>query len=167
MVFVTVGNATQGFRRLLDAVDMLAGKGVFNDQVIIQAGNNKDFCALNCAQEDFFSAAQFAEMIRCAELVISHAGAGTLLHALQAGKVPIVMPRRKKYSEHVDDHQVELVRALTPGRRIVAAYEVGDLADAVLAARGRRYQVVPYHPSRMLDLVAGAIDELTGRRQSD
>ena len=161
LVFVTVGNATQGFRRLLEGVDAIAGRGFFNnDSVIIQSGNNPDFRALHCKQENFIPIDQFTQLIREAALIICHAGAGTLIHVLHAGKVPVVMPRRKQYGEHVDDHQVELVKALAVEGRIILAYEPEDLPEAIAEARRRNKQPMPPPPSQMLQLVAKAIEEL-------
>lgn len=164
VVLVTVGNATQGFPRLLEGVDRLAGQGFFSDKVVvIQIGNNPGFRASHCKQQDFFPMYQFAQMIREADLLICHAGAGTLIHVLQAGKVPVVMPRRKKYGEHVDDHQVELVMALASEGRVVPAYELEDLPEAIAEARRRQTQQVPLPPSQMLALVAQAIKELLAK----
>jgi len=163
---VTVGNAVQGFRRLLDAVDKLAEQGAFgNETVFVQRGNNLDFRTVHCKGEDFLPMEQFSEMICKADLAISHAGAGTLFHILQAGRVPIVMPRRKQFGEHVDDHQVELVRALASEGRIIPAYDQEDLPEAIAEARRRNSQPVPPPPSQMLELVAKAIEELMRRKR--
>ena len=164
MVFVTVGNATQGFRRLLDTIEDLAGAGTFGSEtVLIQSGNNRDFRTLHCIQEPFLPVERFVEMIRTADLVICHAGAGTLFHVLQAGKVPVVMPRRAQYGELVDDHQTELVEALAPEERIIPAYEPEDLSNAIALARKRKAVPVKTLPSRMVSLVAKAVEEILGR----
>ncbi|MBI3812157.1 MAG: hypothetical protein HY283_08135 [Nitrospirae bacterium] len=105
----------------------------------------------------------FETKIHEADLVISHAGAGTLLQVLHAGKIPIVMPRRKKYGEIVDDHQVELVRTLVDAGRVISANEPEDLPGAIEEARRRNRQPVSAPPSRMIELVSKAIEELTGR----
>lgn len=165
MIFVTVGNATQGFGRLLNKIDDLAGQGFFADeQVFIQAGNNSDFIASNCRQENFLSPDQFTEMIGNADLVISHAGAGTLIQVLGAGKIPVVMPRHQQYSEHVDDHQVELVKALASEGRVIPAYEPEDLPEAIISGQRRNRQPVPAQPSQMIALVSEAIEEIRQRK---
>jgi len=164
MIFVTVGNATQGFNRLLQAVDWLAGKGMFgSDPVFIQSGNNRAFSPSHCKHEPFLDMERFARMIQEADLIVCHVGAGTLFHVLQAGKVPVVMPRRKKYKEHVDDHQFELVEVLASEGRVIPAYEPKDLPAAVQEARRRNSQPAPPPPSRMLCLVAKAIEELISK----
>ncbi|MCX5720874.1 MAG: glycosyltransferase [Nitrospirae bacterium] len=165
MIFVAVGNGSQGFLRLLNAVEMLAGNGLLaSDQVCIQGGNNPSFVPKFCKKYDFLSMDQFAKFIRDADLIIAHAGAGTLFHVLQARKVPVVMPRRRQYGELVDDHQVELLQALALEGRVVPAYEPEDLPAAITEARRRSKQPMQPPPSRMLELVGQAITELIGKR---
>jgi UDP-N-acetylglucosamine transferase subunit ALG13 len=163
MVFVTVGNATQGFGRLLDAIDRIAGAGLFGPEpVLIQSGHNPGFQSSRCEVKPFISMDEFNEAMEAASLIICHGGC-TQLHAIRLGKVPVVMPRRKKYSEHVNDHQVQLVEALASQGKIVPAYETGDLEAAITRARELNENPVVPVPSPMLSLVAQAIDELTGR----
>jgi exopolysaccharide biosynthesis glucuronosyltransferase PssE len=170
VILVTVGNATQGFRRLLDRVDQLAGENAFRkkEMVFIQSGNNTEFHPLNCKHESFLNMETFRAKIREADLVITHAGAGTLLSALQAGKIPVVMPRRKKYGELVDDHQVELVKALTADGRIIPAYEPEELPLAIEECRRRQASGVRREEkqSPMIWMVADAVDELMNRKRS-
>lgn len=40
-----------------------------------------------------------------ADIVITHAGVGSILMALDAGKVPVLAVRDRSRSEHIDDHQ--------------------------------------------------------------
>jgi len=70
-----------------------------------------------------------------ADVVIAHAGVGTVLAALGEGKVPVVLPRLEAQREHVDDHQVE-VAAMLDRRSLVVSVDPGELtyADLVRAA---------------------------------
>ena len=52
-----------------------------------------------------------AEM-HAADVVIAHAGIGSALSALRAGKIPILVPRRGHQGEHIDDHQDQIARYL-------------------------------------------------------
>ena len=161
-MFVTVGNATQGFKRLLNAVDEAAGEGAFGDEsILIQTGNNPDFHASHCEQQAFLPMSQFEALIKSSSLIISHGGAGALINILRAGKVPIVMPRRQQYSEHVDDHQFELIHALAKEGRVIPVFESTDLKSAVKEAKGRNNQPQAQNNSQLVALVAKAIDELT------
>ena len=96
----------------------------------------------------------FEALLASAEVVISHAGPGTLAAIRLAGKVPIVVPRARAHREHVDDHQEryaarlrslpgyvvvqdlrDLTMALTEARRIGLAAALPDVAHAVQALR--------------------------------
>jgi UDP-N-acetylglucosamine transferase subunit ALG13 len=160
MIFVTIGNATQGFRRLLDAVDILAGDGFLGyEQVFIQTGHNRDFNPQHCKYRPFL------KWMEKATLIICHGGCGTLLHSVRLRKVPVAMPRRKKYGEHVNDHQVQLVQALAAEGRVIPAYEPEDLPNAIAEARRRATQPKPPQPSGMIELVAQAVTELAGEKR--
>jgi UDP-N-acetylglucosamine:LPS N-acetylglucosamine transferase len=106
---------------------------------------------------------EFDRRLEEADLVISHGGC-TVLSAIRLGKVPVVMPRRKKYGEHVNDHQVQLVQALAEEGRVIPAYEPEDLPGAIgkaMEARGKRLEVGGERKqNRMLELVGKAIEEL-------
>ena len=47
------------------------------------------------------------EMVGEARVIITHGGPSSFIMPLQIGKTPIVVPRHKKYGEHVNDHQVK------------------------------------------------------------
>ena len=67
----------------------------------------------------------FERLVAESALVILHAGAGSVIQAIHAGKFPLVMPRRADLGEHVDDHQLEF------------AQELSDLGKVVLATNAR------------------------------
>jgi UDP-N-acetylglucosamine transferase subunit ALG13 len=165
LIFVTVGNATQPFDRLLSAIDELAGKGVFEgEHVLIQSGNSPEFEARHCEVRPFISMDEFSDLMEQASLIICHGGCGTQLHAIRLGKIPIVMPRLEKHGEHLNDHQLQLVQALAAERKIVPAYDVNDLAQAIIQARELNKMSLVAQTSPMLGLVAQAIEDLVGRR---
>lgn len=57
-------------------------------------------------------AVELRAAIRDADVVITHAGIGSALAALEEGKVPVFLPRRSDRGEHVDDHQTEAAARL-------------------------------------------------------
>lgn len=161
MIFVTVGNATQGFLRLLEAVDRLAHDGFFGEEpVFVQSGYTEKFRPLACTNSDFLSMDAFEKKMREASLIICHGGCGTLLHAGRFGKTPVTMPRRKKYGEHVNDHQVQLIEAFSNEGILIPAWEPTDLPGAIKEARRRGVRQPTRGESLMVSLVARAIDEL-------
>ena len=164
MIFVTIGNATQGFRRLLDAVDGLARDGFFaGEPVFMQIGHNPDFRSTSCECQPFLSMNEFQQRMAEASLVICHGGC-TVFQVLRLGKLPVVMPRTKRYGEHINNHQVDFVSALTRENRVIPAYEPADLAHAIRDAQSRPAQAWP--PSEMPELIARAIQELLGPKSA-
>ena len=160
MTFVTVGNATVGFRRLLDAVEDLAARRLLPAPLVIQSGNNPDFVSRHGQVRSFFGMAEFEDHIARARLVISHAGAGTVLHAMAAARVPVVMARRARYGELVDDHQVEFVEYLARAGRVIPAWEPADLPEAVRVALARLGTLEPPAPSDLVRVVGECLEDL-------
>lgn len=133
--FVSVGNARQPFHRLLDGVLAIAAS--LPQPVIVQHGHTP-FSQKGVTAIDFMDSEEFARRLGGAQLVIIHAGAGSIMHAIEAGKVPVVMPRRADRGEHVNDHQVELAEALGIVGKVVVADEPKDLVAGIATALARQ-----------------------------
>ncbi|MGO9058216.1 MAG: glycosyltransferase [Candidatus Binataceae bacterium] len=164
MIFVTVGNYNP-FHRLIKAVAQLRASGILTEDVILQVANMPGFESTACRVAQFLTPDEYHRCVREASVVICHAGAGNVIDALRANKVPVVMPRRKKYGEHVDDHQVELAERLAGEGRIILASEPEDLPTAIEQARGRGRFSLAANPPRLVELVSQAIDELISRSE--
>lgn len=137
MIFVTVGNHFQPFDRLIKEVDELASKGKIND-VFIQTGYSK-YRPVNCKYEAFIDQNRFNELICMAQVVIVHAGSGTIMTCLRYGKVPVVVPRRKKFGEHTNDHQLELAHALSLEGKVIEVKDLDNLPNYIAKARSVHY----------------------------
>ena len=108
MVFVTLGTQDKEFPRLLEEVENLINKGVIKEKVIAQIGStgyNSDKIQLI----DYLSQKDMLNYIKEAEYIITHGGVGTIIDSLNLEKKVIAVPRLKKYKEHVNDHQLEIV----------------------------------------------------------
>lgn len=81
-------------------------------------------------------AAELRAALEAADVVVSHAGVGSALAAMRAGKRALYVPRRRAHGEHVDDHQVEMARELE-GRKLVVAREADEVTlDDLRTAAG-------------------------------
>lgn len=127
--FVSVGNAKQPFRRLLDAVARLAPR--LPQPVVVQHGHTPFACE-HCQAVTFLGMGEFARRVAEAELLILHAGAGSVIHAIEAAKRPVVMPRRADLGEHVNNHQLEFARVLGETGRVVVV-ETPERLEAAIA----------------------------------
>jgi len=86
------------------------------------------------------------EAMREADVVVSHAGVGTALAALEVGKCPVLVPRRLSQREHVDDHQTQIAGELNR-RGLSVSIEADDLGYPELVAAGHnRVRVLAQAP---------------------
>lgn len=75
-----------------------------------------------------------------ADVVVTHAGVGSVLTALRLGKHPVVIPRLSELGEHVDDHQLQLAEMLAE-RGLATVAHLGDDLGPLLEAAARRSTV--------------------------
>jgi len=131
MIFVTVGTHEQPFNRLLLEVDRLIETEKIKEEVYMQTGFST-YIPKFCAFSPLIPFAKFMEMINKARIIITHGGPGSIMPVLYQNKVPIVVPRQKKFREHVDDHQVTFCRHLEYKGRILAVYEIEELEQKII-----------------------------------
>ena len=133
MIFVATGMIRFGFDRLVRKVDELAGEGVI-DSVFIQTGFSR--CEPeHCLYQKFIDMEKFEALIHQSTIVISHGGAGTIIASLEYNKPTIVVPRLKKFREHVNDHQLDLTHTLEDEGKIIAVYDIDKLREGVERAK--------------------------------
>jgi UDP-N-acetylglucosamine transferase subunit ALG13 len=118
-VVVTLGTAAEfPFRTMVDAlIPILRPGGILEREqgapfeTIWQTGcTNVD--DLDIDARPFVPARELGEQLARADLVVSHAGAGSALSALNAGSVPVLIPRTSSAGEAGDDHQRHFAEAL-------------------------------------------------------
>lgn len=128
MILVTVGTHDQQFDRLLAGMDELTP--ALDSDVVAQVGHS-GYRPENMEWFDFVSESEITEYYREADIVVGHAGAGTILTALSHEKPLVVMPRRKAHGEHLDDHQLELANELQTRGAIFVVETRDELSSAV------------------------------------
>ena len=126
MIFAMVGTHEQQFDRLLRTLDELD----IDEQRIVQYGYSK-YEPANCEAYKFLSFDQVKEYMVNAGTIITHAGTGSVMLALSLGKLPIVAPRYRKYREHVDDHQLQMVTTLQQDGLIVPYLDGDSLSERI------------------------------------
>lgn len=114
-------------------MDDLVGAGAIKDRVVMQTGNSK-YKPANCEFYNFVGADKFEELYKSADIIICHAGAGSIINALKNKKHLVIVPRMKKFHEHTDDHQLDLAEAMEKDGKAVCVRDVERLPDAIKAA---------------------------------
>jgi beta-1,4-N-acetylglucosaminyltransferase len=137
MIFVTVGNHFQGFERLLEKVDEIAPR--LSHEIVVQKGYSK-YVPKNTKYFDFVPANTAVDYIRNSDLVVSHAGMGTLILCKEYRIPIIIFPRREKFKEHVNDHQMEIAQVLEKREdlNVHIVYEEDQLEEKIVEAVGKR-----------------------------
>lgn len=132
MIFVTVSG--WAFDRLIKAVDELVGSGKIKENAVMQIGNTK-YEPKNCEWFRFESTQKITDLNRTARIIISHAGAGCVIAALKFKKPLIIVPRYKRFGEHVNDHQRDLAEVLEREKIAIAVYDIAGLESAIRKAK--------------------------------
>lgn len=131
MIFVTVGTHEQPFNRLIEEVDKLKRDGKIDDDVIIQKGYST-YNPKFCTTYDFLAYDDMQQFIKEARIILTHGGPASFIIPLSLGKKPIVVPRQKKYNEHVNDHQLEFAQNLVKRDvPLIVIDDINGLFDAI------------------------------------
>lgn len=133
MIFVTLGSQKFQFNRLLKAVDELDTE----EEIFAQIGYS-DYKPQHYKYKEFLDREEFAAWEEKADIIITHGGTGAIIGAVKKGKKVIAVPRLAKYGEHVDDHQIQLIKQFKDLNLIYACVD-GDLQKALEVVKNTTY----------------------------
>lgn len=125
MIFVTLGSQKFQFNRLLIEIDRLVGDGLIKEEVFAQIGYS-DYKPKNYRYKQFLDRDEFTNIMGKCDKVITHGGTGAIIGAVKREKKVIAVPRLAKFGEHVDDHQVQLLKEFDQIGFISACYDIRD-----------------------------------------
>jgi UDP-N-acetylglucosamine transferase subunit ALG13 len=143
-VVVTVGSVEQSFRRLIDRLVALLPAEA---EVLWQTGHTPvDRLAIEA--RPFLPAAELDAAMRAADVVVAHAGCGSALAALNAGRLPVLVARDPRRGELIDGHQIQLARWLAQRglalERTPEGLAMGDLEHAAACQVVRSCDTEPF-----------------------
>lgn len=142
-VFVTLGTIQPyQFTRLVQRLMAILPADV---EVVWQLGATVPLPGMRGRVHAQMAPEEFAAETKRADVVVTHSGVGTVISLIEDGIFPVVIPRRARYGEHVDDHQQEIAA-------FVAELGVGLVREA--------------DELSLEDLVAATAMEVTGVPQS-
>lgn len=145
-VVVTLGTINYPFDRMLAGCLRAIPAG---SDVYWQAGRT-DASAHGIDAHALAPPAELRAAIREADVVVAHAGVGSALEVIEAGRCPVLVPRQARHGEHVDDHQRQIAQELERrGLAVVADADALDEAHLRAAARLRAVSVRSPTPFRL------------------
>lgn len=132
MIFVTVGTHEQAFNRLVEYMDKLKADGIIDEEIIIQTGFST-YEPKHCTWSKLYPYQDMVKYVAEARIVITHGGPSSFIMPLQVGKIPVVVPRKKEFDEHVNDHQLDFAKAVAERQgNILVIENVEELKDTIL-----------------------------------
>ena len=131
LILVCVGASEYKFDRLLKIIDELCDEDILKGNEIIAQTGNADYKPRNYKNFSLIGRDEFQRYTNQADLIITHAGTGSVIPPLKLGKKVIVFPRREKYKEHLDDHQLELRDVFVNAGYTLGAEDKESLVKAI------------------------------------
>ena len=130
MILVLLGTQNNSFKRLLEEVEKCIENKIIKEEVIVQAGATK-YETKNMKIFDMISIDEMDKLLEQANLVITHGGVGSIIGAIKKEKKVIAVPRLHKYKEHVNDHQLDIIKAFSKKGYIKGIENVEELRKAI------------------------------------
>jgi UDP-N-acetylglucosamine transferase subunit ALG13 len=129
-LFLSVGSRFP-MDRLLNATESFVQKHQ-NFDAFAQTGDSKSN-TVHIKSQPWLSEEDFKkELTRC-DIFISHAGMGNILLAASTGKPIIIMPRRKEFDEHINDHQLDTAKEIKQNAFTYVVNDFEELETAILS----------------------------------
>jgi UDP-N-acetylglucosamine transferase subunit ALG13 len=130
-IFVTVGSMFP-FDRLIEEMDKIAASG--KHEIFAQTGEST-YTPVNFSYKDFLDYSEMISRIKWADVVVSHAGVGTVIDLMSGGKPFLLVPRLSRRKEAIDDHQLELCKYLHKEFGITYLTDESRIASSLKSAK--------------------------------
>lgn len=131
MIFLSVGTHEQPFNRLVEKVDILKKEDKIKENIIMQVGYST-YLPRFCTYSRFFEYDKMLSYMRKSRINIVHGGPSSIIMSLQEKKVPIVVPRKKEFNEHINNHQVEFTEQIdNKMNNIIRVNDIDNLYYAI------------------------------------
>ncbi len=157
MILLTIGTH-EPFDRLVEAMDVIAGK--VSEKIIAQLSETL-YDVKNMEVLGFIPPKEFEQLFRKANLIVSHAGMGTILSAFEFEKPIIVFPRLARLKETRNEHQLATVKKLGDMGLIYVAHDMDELRSLIVrGVKGELkplHRVTPYASSSLINAVQAFI----------
>jgi len=128
MILVTVGMHTQPFDRLIRKMDEIAT--ATDEEVVMQIGH-ATYTPRHAQHFRFTTGEEMVRLYQEARVVVAHGGASAA-EVLRSGTPLIAVPRLASLGEHIDDHQVDFVKAMERKGLARGIYDTDELQEVVL-----------------------------------
>ena len=158
MIFVTLGTQDKAFTRLLDAIEHQILNGQIQEEVIVQAGYTK-YESKHMKIYKLISSKEFNSLIKRCDLLITHAGVGSIMTGLQYNKKVIAAARLKEYNEHTNNHQLDILNEFTKQGYILALEDFNRLDEVLKKAKTFKPKKFKSNNQNFVKMIEDFIDQ--------
>jgi beta-1,4-N-acetylglucosaminyltransferase len=158
MIFLTVGTQFP-FDRLVQSVDKIFAQHGGGEKIFAQIGNSS-YRPCNFEAVPSLGKHLFDKHICEASCIISHAGIGTITMALKHGKPLLVMPRRQRYGEVVNDHQLDIAKKFEQLDYLLVAYKTEELSEKIDALESFIPRKWKSHTEKVVERISTFLKEV-------
>lgn len=163
MILVVLGTQKFQFNRLLKEIDRLIEQNKINEEVFAQIGHS-DYKPKNYDAVDFLDKDIFEKKVSSCDILITHSGVGSIISGINKGKPIIVVPRLKKYNEHVDDHQLEIAKAFSQKNYVLLCSEINDLEEIIKEAKSHKFDKYVSQRKKTVETISRYLIGLRGSK---
>ena len=158
MILVLLGTQNNSFHRLLEEIQKNIDNGNIKEDVIVQKGytkfESKDMTLYNQLPMD-----ELKKIVNKSDLIITHGGVGSIITSIEQRKKVIAVPRLKKYKEHVNDHQLDIIKSFNEMGYIIGIEDVSQLSDALEKAKKFEPKEYVQNTGNIIKIVENFIDD--------
>ena len=128
-IFVTIGTQ-EPFDRLIKAIDQVAAEHKeveFTAQTV-----SSEYVARHMKTFGFIAPKEYNKILSDSSLIVSHAGMGTIISALQINKPILVLSRIAQLGEHRNEHQLATAKKMKELNFVHVANDENDLKNKLV-----------------------------------
>jgi UDP-N-acetylglucosamine transferase subunit ALG13 len=133
MIFVVLGTWEMPFVRPLVEIERAIQQGLLQPPVVVQSGNTT-YASPHMELVPFYDNEDLQRMYDSASLVICQAGVGSIMLGLRKHKTVVSIARLRKFDEHIDDHQIEILHVFANLGAVLPWQGSGDLGEVLKRA---------------------------------
>lgn len=159
MILVTLGTQDKSFERLLKAIDKKIIEGKISDKVVVQAGLTK-YKSENMEIYDFVEYDKFDSLIQSCDILITHGGVGSIITGLKNKKKVIAAARLKKYKEHTNDHQLQIIENFKNAGYILELEDFNKVDEIINNAKTFKPKKYNSNKENFIKYINSQIEEL-------
>lgn len=143
MIFVTIGSMFP-FDRLIRVMDGWA-KSNPGTELLAQIGTGS-YVPENMPYVRKLTQSEFSQTVERAQLVVAHAGMGSVITASQYSKPIVMLPRLQQWGEHTTDHQIATANWLRSKPGVYIADTDAELGPRIADALAMETVDAPIFP---------------------